>query len=459
MEQATKILANWAIELNYDSIPPTVVKQAKNQLFGLIGAALAAVNIPPGERAISAVKAWGDKAESTVWGTDLKSSMRSTAFLNSILSQLLEYEDALFPYAHVGSSIIPTALAVGEVQKNTGKELIEAIIVGDEVGGRVGEAVNKGIRMGNAIPVYQVTVPYVAGKLMKLDMDTYLDAIGGSLTQAQVTILSGWVSHSKAYLSAMPVLAGVTATCVAREGFTGFHEPLEDPLGYVTLVCERPEPEALTQKLGETWLAERLIHKPYPVCGWMLAQVEAVIDLMKENEIDLKKIKDIIVKVPTQAAMAGSMWREELSFDKLRNRHDWSYIPLMFDLSYPVAAAAVDGELTPRQWMDDRLFDSQIHEVLGKIKTQADIMLTSSFLNEDNLGAIVTINMEDGVVYEKTVETVKGSLKRPYDVSEKFRKEALKVLPEDNVNQAIDMINNLESVQDTSELCQLLVVS
>jgi len=459
MEQATKVLANWAIELNYDSLPATAVKQAKDQLFGLIGAALAAVNIPPGEKAISAVRAWGDRAESTVWGTDLKSSMRSAAFLNSILSQLLEYEDALFPYAHVGSAVIPTALAVGEAQRSTGKELIEAIVVGDEVGGRVGQAVHKGIRMGNAIPVYQVTVPYVAGKLMNLDMDTYLDAIGGTLTQVQVTVLSGWASHAKTYLSAMPVLAGVTATCVAKEGFTGFHEPLEDPLGYVTLVCERPLPDALTEKLGEDWYIERLIHKPYPVCGWMLAQVEAAIDLVKENQIDPKKIREVIVKVPTQAAMAGSMWREDVSFEKLRKRHDWSYIPLLFDLSYPVAAAIVDGELTPRQWMDDRLFDPQIHEVIGKIRTQADIMLTSSYLNDGNLGAIVTVNMEDGTSYEKIITTVKGSLRRPYDVSEKFRTEALKVLPEASVSRAMDMIRDLESVRDISELCKLLVAS
>jgi 2-methylcitrate dehydratase len=382
--------------------------------------------------------------------------MRSAAFANSILAQLLEYEDAIFPYSHVGAAIIPTALAVGEVQRSSGRELIEAIIVGNEVGGRVGYACHQGTRMGNAIPVYQATVPYVAGKLLKLDTDTYLDAIGGALTQVQVPLLSAWVSHAKAYLSAIPVLAGVTAACVAREGFTGFHEPLEDPLGYATLVCERPILDALTEKLGEIWHTERLIHKPYPVCGWMLAQVEAAIDLATEKDLDPDQIQEVVVKVPTQAAMAGSMWLEDESFENLRKRHDWSYIPILFDLSYPVAAALVDRELAPRQWTDDRLFDPQIRGLMKRVRTQADIMLTSAYVNEGNLGAVVTITTHEGEVLEKAISTVKGSMKRPYDVSEKFRTEALKVLPDGNVDPAIETIRKLETLEDVSDLCELL---
>jgi 2-methylcitrate dehydratase PrpD len=418
---------------------------------------MAAATIPPGKAAIAAVKSWGDKREARVWGGGFKTSMRSAAFVNSILAQLLEYEDAITPYSHVGAAIIPTALAVGEVEKCTGKELIEAIVVGDEIGGRVGYSAHRGIRMGNAIPVYQATVPFVAGKLLKLDLDTYLDGIGGALTQVQVTMLSGWVSHSKTYLSAMPVLAGVTAMCIAKNGgFTGFHEPLEDPLGYLTLVCERPIYEGLTADLGTVWWTERLLNKTYPVCGWTLAQVEASIDLAVENDIDPRHTKEVVVKVPTQAAMAGTMWLVDEYFEKLKTRHDCTYIPLLFELTYPVAAAIVDRELTPRQWTEERLFDPVIHEVIKKVRCEADIMLTSAYVNESKLGAIVTITMDDGKVLEKTVPTVKGTVIRPYDFSEKFRTEAGKVLSKKKVSQAVDMIRNLEQVKDVSEISRLL---
>ncbi|MDH4187864.1 MAG: MmgE/PrpD family protein [Nitrospira sp.] len=456
MEKATRILADWALGLRYEDIPPASVRQAKDQLFGLVGAGLAAATTAPGEAALSAVQSWGDRQEVIVWGAGFKSSMRSAAFANSILAQLLEYEDAIFPYSHVGAAIIPSALAVGEVEKSSGKELIEAIVVGNEVGGRVGYAAHRGIRMGNAIPVYQAVVPYVAGKLMKLDMDTYLDGIGGALTQVQVTLLSGWVSHAKAYLSAMPVLAGITAMCVAREGFTGFHEPLEDPLGYITLICERPLYDELTADLGRVWWTERLLNKAYPVCGWTLAQVEAAIDLATENDIDPRRIREVVVKIPTQAAMAGTMWLVDECFENMRNRHDWSYIPLLFELTYPVAAAIVDRELTPRQWTEERLFDPLIHDVIKKVRCEADIMLTSAYVNEGKLGAAVTIRMDDNREFRKTIPVVKGSPSRLYDVSEKFRIEALKLHPREQVNQVVDLIKNLEAVEDIAELCALL---
>lgn len=71
-------------------------------------------------------------------------------------------------------------------------------------------------------------------------------------------------------------------------------------------------------------------------------------------------------------------------------------------------------------------------------------------------GLAVTITMQDGAVFEKTVTTVKGAPARPYDVSEKFRTEALKVLPEEKVNHAIELVRNLEALDDISKLCALL---
>ncbi len=204
------------------------------------------------------------------------------------------------------------------------------------------------------------------------------------------------------------------------------------------------------------WKTEQLINKPYPVCGWMLAQVEAAIDLATENDIDPGEIEEVLVKIPTQAVMAGTMWLVDESFKNLRNRHDWSYIPLLFEHTYPVAAAIVDRELTPRQWTEERLFDPAIHDVIQKVKCEADIMLTSAYVNEGKLGAVVTIKMKDGKLFEKTIEGVKGTVNRPYDVSSKFRSEASKVIAKQQVAKAIEMIENLEAIDDISKLCRLL---
>jgi 2-methylcitrate dehydratase PrpD len=264
MEGITRRLAEFACGFDYDSIPPAVINKTREQIVSIMGAILAGSDTDPGRRALAAVRAWGDRAEASAFGADYRTSMRSAAFVNSINAQLLEFEDALMPYSHIGAASVPAAMAVAEAKGGSGRELLAALVIGNEIGGRVGHAIHRGIRMGNAIPVYQAVVPFVASRLMGYGATETLDAVGGALTQIQISLLSGWVSHSKAYLSAMPALVGVTAATVAGEGFTGFHEALEDPLGYMTQTCERPVPEEAVEGLGEVWQTEKLVlcHSP-----------------------------------------------------------------------------------------------------------------------------------------------------------------------------------------------------
>jgi 2-methylcitrate dehydratase PrpD len=457
MEQVTRRLAEYSVNLRYEDIPDHVIEKTKEQVASILGAILAGAGTDPGSRSLEAVKAWGDRPEAVAIGSDYRTSMRSAAFVNSISAQLLEFEDALMPYSHIGAATVPTALAVGEALKRSGAEVLTALVVGNELGGRIGHAIHRGIRMGNAIPVYQTVVPFVASRLMGYDLSTTLDAVGGALIQIQISLLSGWVSHSKAYLSAMPTLVGVSAATLAGSGFTGYHEALEDPLGYFTQTCERPVSEEATEKLGETWHTEKLVNKPFPVCGWTLAPVEGTIDLVKAHNIKPEDIARIDIKVPVQSVMGGTMWKADETLRKIKERHDWSYIPLLFEMTYPVAAAAVDGELTPRQWTEDRLFDARIHDMMKRITYVPDIALTSTYVNEDKLGAVVTITRGDGKKVEKHIPIARGSSENPMNVDEKFLSCSDGVIGDENAQKVLEMIKMLEQVEDISELASRLL--
>ncbi len=311
---------------------------------------------------------------------------------------------------------------------------------------------HRGIRMGNAIPVYQVVVPFVASRLMGYGLVETLDAVGGALIQTQLSILSAWVSHSKAYLSAMPTLAGVTAATLAGQGFTGYHEVLEDPLGYLTQACERPVPEEAIEGLGEVWQTEKLVSKAFPVCGWTLAPVEATVELVKGHGLKPEEIEEIRVKVPVQSAMGGTMWKADHVMGNIRERHDWSYIPLLFEITYPIAAAVVDGELTPRQWRDDRIFAPAIHEMMKRVRYVTDIALTDAYLRQDRLGAVVTIRTRDGRELEQKVPAARGSQENPIDVEEKFHLCADPVIGEKRASKAVALINQIEEVAQVGEL-------
>ncbi len=452
MNGITAQLAEFACGLEYDTIPPAVLEKTKEQIASIMGAILAGSDTDPGKRALSAVRSWGDKAEAAAFGSEYRTSMRSAAFVNSINAQLLEFEDALMPYSHIGAASVPTAMAVAEGVRRSGRELLVSLVAGNEIGGRVGHAIHRGVRMGNAIPVYQSVVPFVASRLMGYGVTQTLDAVGGALTQIQISLLSGWVSHSKAYLSAMPTLVGVTAATVAGAGFTGFHEALEDPLGYMTQTCERPVPEEAVEGLGEIWQTEKLVNKPFPVCGWTLAPVEGIIELVKAYALKPEEIAAIEVKVPVQSVMGGTMWKADDAMRNIKERHDWCYIPLLFEMTYPVAVAAVDGELTPRQWRDERIFDPAVREMMGKVTYTPDIGLTTTYVNEDKLGAVVTVTTIDGRALEHSVPVARGSSENPMDVGKKFIDCATDVIGESKSQRALELMQGLEELDDVAEL-------
>jgi 2-methylcitrate dehydratase PrpD len=250
----------------------------------------------------------------------------------------------------------------------------------------------------------------------------------------------------------MPALAGVTAATLAGEGFAGYHEALEDPLGYFTLTCERPVPEEAVEGLGEVWQTEKLVNKPYPVCGWTLAPVEGTIELVRTHNLKAEEIVQIQVRVPVQTAMGGTMWKADQALSNIRERHDWSYIPLLFEMTYPVAAAAVDGELTPRQWKEERIFDPVIQQMMKRVSYVTDLGLTTAYLREDKLGAGVVITTTDGRRIEKEVPVARGSSENPMDVKEKFLLCARDVIGEARSERALELLSVVEDLEDVGKL-------
>jgi 2-methylcitrate dehydratase PrpD len=453
----TKLLAEWSVGLKYQDIPEDVVAAAKAQIINMLGAMLPGSATECGKTAGGVVKKWGDRPEATAVGFGFQTSARSAAFLNSITGQILEYEDAILPYAHVGSAIVPTALALAEKKKASGKDIIEGVVVGDEVGGRAGFAMHQGKHMGNSIPVYQIVTPFVAAKLLGYDFTKTMDAIGGGLLQIQQTLLPGWVSYAKTYLSAMPVLSAVTAALMAGEGFVGYWEPIEDPYGYISQCCERPIFDVLDEGLGTKWWTTNMLNKPYPVCGWDIPAVECALHLVHANPIDPDRIKEVRLKLPTQAVMGGTMWhgfdggRKEV-LERIKKRHDFTFISIQYEFHYPVAAAIVDKEFTPRQWTDERLFDNEIARLAEKIVVVPDIALTTAYVKEHSLGSEVTIVMDDGTEYTHGVAQTLGGPGTGFRAEDKFMKEASPIIGEKRAKAALDKLVNLENVTDVSAL-------
>src|SRR4029077_2002444 len=106
----------------------------------ILAAIYAGSQMPPAAKTAAAIDAFHDRAEATVVRPHggFKTSMRSAALANSVAAQVLEWEDWTF-LAHSGASIVPVALAVGQRERRSGKELLTAIVAANELLARAGE--------------------------------------------------------------------------------------------------------------------------------------------------------------------------------------------------------------------------------------------------------------------------------------------------------------------------------
>ena len=129
---------------------------------------------------------------------------------------------------HLGAVTIPAALAVGqEASPPPGGEVLAAIAAGYEIGARVGEAINPGsYHYWHTTGVVGALCSAVAaGKLMGLDREKLLHAIGSAGTQAAGLwqfLEDG--AMSKTLHTANGTLCGLRSARLAALGFTAAEE-------------------------------------------------------------------------------------------------------------------------------------------------------------------------------------------------------------------------------------------
>ena len=126
--------------------------------------------------------------KASVIGTTYKADVLNAAFVNGVAAHVLELDDGhRGAQIHLGAVIFPTALAISECYDLSGREFLEGVIVGYEIGILLGKIVNpnhrnKGFHTTGTIGTFVAGV--VASKLLKLDENQILNALGLCGTQA-----------------------------------------------------------------------------------------------------------------------------------------------------------------------------------------------------------------------------------------------------------------------------------
>ena len=175
---------------------------------------------------------------------------------------------------HIGVVAVPTLLALAEHRPDlTGPEALAALIVGYEVAGRAGIALHATVSDYHTSGAWNALgVAAMAARLRRMTATQLREAIGiaeyhGPRSQMMREIATPTMLHDG---SGWGALAGMSAAILAERGFTGAP----------AITLEAPEAAPQWADLGRFWQIEHQYVKPYPICRWAHAAIDAAREIM-----------------------------------------------------------------------------------------------------------------------------------------------------------------------------------
>ncbi|MGP8070135.1 MAG: MmgE/PrpD family protein [Candidatus Bathyarchaeia archaeon] len=441
----TRELAAFIVKTDYNDLPLNVQRHAKLCILDWLGAALAGSIEPPAKIIYAIMRELGGKRESTIIGAHSKTGCVNAALANGIIGHTVELDDVHeLSIIHPAAPVIPAALAIGERCDSSGQDFMTAVVLGYEVGIRIGSALNP-----SHYQYWHTTgtcgtfgAAATAGKLLGLDVEEMIQALGMAGTQA-AGLVETFGTMSKPLNPGKAAQSGVLAALLAQRGFTSSKHTLDSKIGYCYAASNEPKIGEITEELGKRFAILRTSFKCHASCGHTHGAIDAVASIASKHHITPDMVEEVVVETyPIAMNIVGNKPRPVTSSDA------------KFSLHYCLAAALVFGRVGLEEFSEKRLNDTQLRELSGKIVVKVGQEFAKAVLGS----ARVTVRVRDGREMSFKVNVPKGYPDNPLTASElkqKFRRLASVALSKREVEKIILRVENLDRIH-VSALASLL---
>ena len=441
-------LSDFAVNLKYEDLPEEVIFQVKRFLLDSVGCAFGGWDTEDVQIQQEFHQKMGGSPEATVLVGGTKLPTNHAALMNSLLIRALDYNDIYWEEdpSHP-SDIIPAALSPAEALSKDGKAVITAIVLAYEFEQRMCEFAHPGIRerKWHHATLTGFVSPIVAGKIFGLTTEQMVNAIGisGSRCCTLGAVTAGKLTNMKNTVDPLATQSGVIAAQLALKGYSGPEHVIDGKEGLVDTFGPEFELNILTDNLGKDWRILRCSMKAFAAEALTHSPITAVLKITRENQLKPQDIAEVHVKTVARAADILSDPSKYKPTSKETADHS---------LPYCLAAAIVDGMVTPAQFTDSKLQDPQIWDILPKIKVSAHPEFEKLF---PRLKATeVTVISNSGKAHTLRVDYPKGDYRDPMSEEELLYKFDSMVLPkvsQQRRDQIVELIMNLEKVKNMKE--------
>lgn len=453
----TEALVNNIVETRFESLDEASIRRAKLRILDALGCLIAGVNAPGCRMLLELVKRWGGPAESTVPVYGWKGPSHNVAMVNSLMIRSFDFEpveaegERTSSPAHISGTTVSTALAMAEQQSASGKEMIVALVLGDDLASRLAVASGFNFDLGwdNTGTINTLGATAISGKLLGLNNKQMLNAFGVAVNQLAGTLDVVW---DKTMAFKLPIALasrnGIFSAELAQQGFSGLKDPFLGKYGYFSLYCRNSDTGNLIKELGKRFYADCVI-KPYSCCRATHPSIDCALKISSANGFSVEKVDTIKVYL-NPSTINGFTGQPFVPGETPQ-------IDAAFNIRYVVANALYRKGVKPEHFTDDNINDPKIGTLIDKIEL---IACSPSGIPSPTE---IQITTDDGKFLSAHEGVAKGDIRNNplsvEDIRAKYRSNVdfSRTVSRQNAEKALNTIENLEEVRDVREIIDLLV--
>ena len=336
-------------------MPEAVRADAVRLLGDTLAVGAAGTTAPGAEAILAAARAMGSCTDARLIGTAERLPAPGAAFVNGYRIHCLEW-DAVHEPAVVHAMSVVTAALGAAIDRKGGcdpEEALVALAIGVDI------ASGLGIAADSALSFFRPATAGVIGAALavaRIDGAPLEHALGLAYSSAAGTMqahVEG--SITLPFQIANAARAAVTASDLAKAGFTAPLDPLEGPFGYFRLI-DRGDLSRYTSELGQGWRIAEISTKPFPsgrASHAALGALQGLAGQMVERiELACPPLIHRLVGRPYKADMTPAYAR--------------------LCLPFLVALMLTDGRIDPRRFTPEDFADPALAALAGKVALLAD---------------------------------------------------------------------------------------
>lgn len=395
----TRALCDSVRAATFDALGEACVERVKQAIADGIAVAVAGAHEKPVELLARHVRNLGGAAQADVWRHGYKTSTVNAAYVNGAAIHVLDFEPMWLPPTHSVSPVLPVALALAQVGRNGGRDVITAVARGMELQGRIQYAADQfepeKLRFHPPGVAGVMGAAVTAAALLELDAARLAHALGIAASRAGA-LLANVGSMTKSTHCGHAASCGLDAALLAAQGFTANADVFEARRGFVETFypdrfdCARLLDYGKPFRVVDPGLAIKNFPSQFAT-HWAITAALAV----RRDLPERAAIERIVIDAPVMAYI-----------DRPRPSHGHEG---KFSFQYTAAAALLDGRVGIDSFTDERRFGEDMEALLPKIELRQEPSIPGEWLNMHVTVEVVA----DGRSYKRTAYGPKGAWGQP----------------------------------------------